>query len=96
MTVPGHQGREGRAHLFFFCPSKVLARTVIQRRQAKDNAKDNVKWLQGNVLLTCLGPKKVTEELCSTTSEEHKSGAISLWNKSMDLMIVSHRNNVLK
>lgn len=43
MTVPGHQGREGRAHLFFFfCPPKVLARTVIQRRQAKDNAKDNV------------------------------------------------------
>lgn len=60
MTVLGHQGMEESA---LFCPHKVLARTVIQRRQAKDNAKDNVKWLQGNVLLTCLSPKRVSEEL---------------------------------
>lgn len=56
MTVVGHQVR-GTAHDFSFT-SKALPRTVIQRRQAKDNAKDNVTWLQGNVTLTCLGPKR--------------------------------------
>lgn len=54
----------------------MLARTVIQRRQAKDNAKDNVKWLQGDVLLTCLGPKRISEELCGTTSAEQRTEAM--------------------
>lgn len=72
MAVLEHQGM-GKSALFFL---KVLARTVIQRRQAKDDAKDNVKWLRGDVLLSCLGPKRLSEELCSTTSAAHKSEGI--------------------